>query len=363
MTSSIVHASGWDKDISGLATSLTLEQSSNITNNTVDPVASSVHTLAIVNNSVSLFEGYGISLPFSVQHQSYSANDDFDNTAYQLNPALQVFWSQDTTLTFSSNINQTQLFSGSVGAEFVESSLEPLRQKQRQAAVSLQIGQAPNQQFFTLNAAYSDRETQQSELSSTKKSKDISANYGYRISEDSYLQFNGSYAWQLANGQTTRIAQAGLGFITGLGGSNQLNVIVGGYNRLDQQQTGIYWTISDHWAISQQATFKFTTSQRSVLSNDFKNTSQLTTTYTADTEYQLSETHQLTLVLSQQRSKISSSGARFNKRHLSLDWQWIVSSGITLNSFMAYANYSRFNSVFSSDSTQRKFGLNARYQW
>jgi len=260
MSSSIVHAeSVWDKDISQFTTSLTLEQGSNIYHRARKPEAESAYRLALTNESISLFEGYGVALPFSVSHVVHSNMANLDHTAYKLSPSLQVFFSPDTTLMLKSGVTKEQLISGSTGAELFESTFETLNKIQHQLIATLQIGKPPQQNSFAINVEYLARKTVSQNTYLTNESRQISSRYGYRISEDSYAQVSGSYAWQQTNQLMSRRAEAGLGFITTVGGSHELNVILGTYRRIDRQQTGMFWTISDHLRISDLLTLSFTT--------------------------------------------------------------------------------------------------------
>jgi len=368
MMSSIVHASAWDKDIIQFATSLTLEQNSNLYHSTAESIDSSAYALSIANDSVSLFEGYGVALPFSIERFSYLQDKNLDNTAYRIDPGLRIFWSQDTALTISTGASLKQLLSGDLGAEFFVDTEQPIASKQRYANVSLQVGQAPKQQFFILNAGYIENEADASAGTARKHSQQVSSQYGYRISEDSYFQVSGSYAWQQANLHSTRLAEAGLGFLTGVGGSNEFNVIIGGYKRIDQQQTGVYWTLSNQWQASQRVAIDFSTSQRSVLNNGATNVSQLTTIYQIHSDYKLSDNHRLSLVLRQQRSEIKANRHANRQQHASLTWQWHISTGLALNSYINVTNFRRVTVPEStvpesSNSDQQKWGMTLGYQW
>jgi len=368
MMSSIVHASAWDKDIIQFATSLTLEQNSNLYHSPTESVDSSAYALSIANDSVSLFEGYGIAMPFTIERFSHQQDQNLDNTAYKIDPALRVFWSQDTTLTISTGSSLTQLLSGDLGAEFFSDTKQPIASKKRYLHAALQIGQAPKQQFFNLNTGYEENETDANLVISKNDSKHISSQYGYRISEDSYFQVSGRYAWQQANLRSTRLAEVGLGFLTGVGGSNELNVIIGGYKRIDQQQTGVYWTLSNKWKVSQRAAIDFSTSQRSVLNNGVTNISQLTTIYQINGDYKLSDNHRLLLALHQQRSEVKANQNTNRQQGASLTWQWHISAGLALNSYIDFTNFQRVTVPEStvpesSNSDQQKWGMTLGYQW
>jgi len=363
MMSCTVHASTWDKDIIEFTTSLALDNNSNIYNRAVDPIDSSVYQLAIGSNNITLFDGYGVSLPFSINRTIYSIDDNLDNTAYLLNPAMQIFWSPETTLMLTSGVSKSQLFSGNVGAEFVNDTPQPIDKKQRHIDASINIGQAPQQEFLRVSLNYNDSEMTSKNLDSSNDSKAINAQYGYRISEDSYLQFSGNYAWQQASHQTTRLAETGIGFITGVGGSHELNVIVGAYQRIDQQQRGVFWTVSDRWQVSERATVNFSTSQRSILSNSTDNISQLTTTYRLTSNYQLSESHQLSLSINQQRSEIKNTNHANKNQGGSVVWRWGVKTGFELSAYADYTKTTRSNELLTSNHSGLNFGLRMGYQW
>jgi len=363
MMSSTVHASSWDKDIIEFTTSLALDNNSNVYNRMVEPIDSSVYQLAIVSNNITLFEGYGVALPFSIKQYQYSVDENLDHTAYLLSPAMQIFWSPETTFILSSSVSKSQLFSGNIGAEFFNEQRQPLKKQNRNINASLNIGQAPQQEFLRISVSYNDNETASEILKSRNDSKTFSAQYGYRISEDSYLQFSGNYAWQQANHRVTRLAESGLGFITGVGGTHELNVIVGAYQRVDQQQRGVFWTISDSWQVSERTKVNISTFQRSILSNSVNDISQLTTSYRLITSYQLSESHQLSLSVNQQRSKIQTTNQANKNQGASLVWRWGVEKGFEVSTYIDYAKTTHSNGLQLSNYSELDFGLRVGYQW
>ena len=364
MSSSIVHAdSVWDKDISSLATSLALEQSNNIYNSSAHRIAASAYTLTIANNSTLLFEGYGLALPFSISHATYSNIDTLDNTAYQLRPQLQLFLSPDATVKLNAGLTKEQLISGDSGVELFKSGPQPLSKKQQRLDATLQIGKAPENRFFSINIRYLKNNINNDHSSSSNDSRQISSRYGYKISEDSYLQLSGRYASQRINQLSSQLVEGGLGFITGLGGSNKLNVIVGGYKQIAQDKTGLFWTISDRWKISDLTTLNFSTSQRSVLSTDFRHVSQVTTTYQLDGSYQLNQHHEFLLALNNRQSKGVGANHYSKKQNLSIGWNWRIFEGIQLHSYISVAQQQRSNLLESPDTNQRRVGLKVAYQW
>ena len=363
MMSSIAHASTWDKDINQFATSLTLDHHSNIYNNTDKEVGSSVYQFAIVNNSVSLFEGYGIALPFSMRRSSYSKDSDLDNTSFEFKPSVQFFMSPSSTLKFRSEVSKNQIFGGNIGAEFADKLLSPLNNKRRFVGMSLDVGQAPANEFLTVHVNYSDSELRNSQSSSRHSTKQIGSQYGFRISEDSYFQLSGNYQWQQSNGRLTRLAEAGIGAITGLGGSNELNLIAGGYQRIENGQKGLFWTLSNSWTASEQLSFKLKTSQRSTLNNSASGASQLTTIYQLDSIFTFSDSHQLSLKLHHQKNNIKEIRDKALNKSIIAVWQWEVASGVVFRATASHAENSRFNIQDSVNRTQQKLGISVGYQW
>ncbi len=363
MMSSIAHASQWDKDISQFATSLTLDHHSNIYNHADTQVGSSVSQLAIVNNSVSLFEGYGVALPFSIHRFSYSKDSNLDNTSFEFKPSAQFFLSPNTTFKFISKVNRNQIFGGNVGAEFSDESFKALDNKRRFIGMSLDVGQAPKNEFLSVNVNYSDSELMSSKASFSKSIKKIGSQYGFRISEDSYFQLSGSYQWQQSNGRLTRLAEAGVGAITGLGGSNELNVIAGGYKRIENDQKGLFWTLSNSWAASEQLTIKLETSQRSTLNNSAGGVSQIATIYQINSMFKFNDTHQLDLNLRHQKNNIKEIRDRAINKSIGIAWQWKVASDVVISANASHTETSRFNVQNAVSRTQQKLGVSVGYKW
>lgn len=363
MMSSIAHASIWDKDINQFATSLTLDHHSNIYNHTDKEVGSSVSQFAIVNNSVSLFEGYGIALPFSMRRFSYSKDSDLDNTSFEFKPSVQLFMSPSSTLKFRAEVSRNQIFSGNIGAEFSDELLMPLDRKRRFFGMSLDVGQAPTNEFLTVHVNYSDSELTNSQFSSRKSTKKIGSQYGFRITEDSYFQLSGNYQWQQSNDGLTRLAEAGIGGITGLGGSNELNVITGAYHRIENGQKGLFWTLSNSWLATEQLSFKLKTSQHSTLNNSAGGISQLTTIYQLDSIFKFSDSHQLSLKLHHQKNNIKEIRDKVLNKSIIVAWQWEVASGVVFRTAASHAENSRFNTQDSVNRTQQKLGVSVGYQW
>ena len=363
MISSIAHASTWDKEITQFATSLTLDHHSNIYNREKEEVDSSVSQISVIYHNISLFEGYGLSMPFSVHHYKYSADSKLNNTAYSVSPAVQFFLSPDMTFTLTSNLSKSQLFSGDVGAEFTNASMLPLNKESQRVTARLQIGKAVQDEFFSLNINAIDDELSQSINVDKNDSKSLSSIYGYRISEDSYIQFSGSYARQHSRELATQLAEAGVGFITGVGGSHVMNVIVGGFKRIEEAETGIFWIVSDRWQVSEQLTLKFETTQRSTITHRINQKSQLTTSYQLTGLAKLNEFHELSLSLNQQRSAIKEIDDKANNKGAVLTWLWKISSGFELSTTVSSVENSRSHLLHSRDISQHNIGINVGYQW
>ncbi|NRA60501.1 MAG: hypothetical protein HRU25_06250 [Psychrobium sp.] len=362
MISSIVHAdSAWDKDIKELTTSLALEQHSNIYNKSSNGVNASVRRLSVTNNLVSLYEGTALALPFYVEKLTYSNNKNLDNVSFTAKPALRLFLTPNIHFTTSLSYSQKSLLAGSDGAEFFSQQKQPLVAKQLNGLVALNIGQAPQRQFLTLSLNKTSSTIENALISSKNQSTKFDSTYGFAVSEDTYLQFNAGYAKQFKNNNDSQLGEIGAGFMTRFSGTHSVNVIIGAFQREDRiNDSGLYWVMSDEWALSNDIQLRFQTSQRSVLGSSFKNTSQLTTRHQIQCRYKIDGNHHVALTISNQQSRVASS--KYRQQNVGINWQWKIMQHLSMSSRLNLTKYHRQADILIN-SHQEQFSLSLRYAW
>ena len=362
MISSIVHAdSAWDKDIKEFTTSLSLEQHSNIYNSSSNGVNTSARRLSVTNNFVSLFEGAALALPFYVEKLTYSNNKNLDNVSFTGKPALRLFLTPNINITTSLSVSQQSLLAGSDGAEFFSQQKQPLVSMQHNGLVTLNIGQAPQRQFLALSLSNTSGTIENASTSSKNQSTKFNSTYGFAVSEDTYLQFNAGYAKQRKNANDSQLNEIGGGFMTQFGGKHRVNVIIGAFQREDRiNDSGLYWIMSDEWALSNDIQLRFQTSQRSVLGSSFKNTSQLTTRHQIQCRYLIDNNHHVALTINNQQSRVASS--KFRQQNIAFNWQWKIMQHLSMSSSFNLTKYRRQADVLIN-SHQEQFSLSLRYAW
>lgn len=366
MISSNVHANtAWDMDINKFKTSLTLEQNNNFFNKDRQQFTETSSVLAISNQTVQLFEGYAITLPFNLARLNYSQQSDLNSTAYRFSPGMHLFLSEYSGLTIAGSVAASELITGSPGAEFVTQGIRSIKVKRQAAKLSYQLGRAPQQQFVHLNAAYIvEQQRHQSLLLSDIETTSINATYGYRISEDSYLKFNSRFANQYRFDINSRLFEAGTGLLTSLGGSHQLDVIFGLFQRQGLIVTkGYYWSVKDQWLLSEQVTLNLNTSRQSQVATEQSSHSQLKTAYGLSVSYMINHDHHLDMAINYANIKLDANKSRYRDNNLSLAWRWIIYQGLSTDFRVSYQRTSNPLQMLAKAAEQSKLSFALRYLW
>ena len=312
---------------------------------------------------VGLYEGYGISLPLELSQNIVHGESQLNHLDFQFTPALNVFITESSNVTLAAKTNSIRKINGERGAEFLPSTVPFADDESRQGQVKISLGRAPNKQFVMVSGQYSKQQQQFREITVTDtESKSVSTRYGLKVSEDSYALIDGAYKDEQRSGIDSDLVEIGFGFYTRLGGTHQLNLIVGYFERDGASKSdGHYWLLSDRWALTEDVMLSIKSEQRSEISLSERSLTQLTTENQLAYGYQINTEHAIGLTLSQIDQEFEQSDG-FHKRLVAeADWQWLLSEGFKMDTSLSLERIDKND--MREKITQRKANVSLEYKW
>lgn len=320
-------------------------------------------SLQIEYELLELFEGYGINLPIKLKQKNYFSEAELNHFDYTFTPSLHFFLSEQSDISFHLNSSEEQKIKGENGAEFLPEYANFVDEKQKLAAIKVGLGRAPNTQFLKIEGTIVENQQDHKKLSiSETKSQSLAAQYGYKISEDSYALVDGKYKDEQRSSLGSELVEVGFGLYTRLGGTHQFNIVMGYFQRNgDTSSDGYYWLLSDKWSVSENILLSFRSEQHSEISLSQQSFTQLTTENDITLGYQLNSQHYFDLSLAIIDQQFEQADG-YHKRIVSaIDWQWQLFEGFNLETSLALEKIN--TSDLAKQVTQKKANVELEYLW
>lgn len=356
-------ATQWHQSKNDLSVSLATQFSDNLYYQDSNPESSLSSALEMDYDRVALFEGFAIQVPFQLRKKTYFSESSLNHFYYKFTPALNIFLSEQSDLTFKANAQQAQKIKGEKNAEFLPEIADYVEEKDHSAALNLRLGRAPEKQYLNLEIATNHYQQEFEGLALSKTDSNIvSARYGHKISEDSYALADGTYKDEKRNDLTSSLVELGFGLYTRLGGSNQFNIVVGYFERSgDASSDGYYWMLSDKWRLSEDVELSLLSEQHSEISLSQQSLTQLTTENDISLRYQLNSEHYLNLSLSQINQNFDQSNDYHKRLVAAFDWQWRPYEGFNVDTSLALERVD--TSLLDKQVNQQSAEVALEYLW
>lgn len=359
----IVKANDWHQSKNDVAVSVATKVTDNLYYQESNPQSSFSSVLQLGYDRVALFEGFGIHIPLELTQKNYFSESSLNHFDYKFTPALNIFLSEQSDITFKANAYQVQKIKGEENAEFLPEFADYVDEQAHSAALNLGLGRAPEKQYLNIEIATKQYQQAFEDLTlSQTESKVMSARYGHKISEDSYALADGTYKDEQRDDLSSSLVELGFGLYTRLGGSHQFNIVVGYFERTgDTASDGYYWLLSDKWRLSDELELTFLSEQHSEVSLSQQSLTQLTTENDISLQYQLSNAHYIRLSLAQIDQTFDQSDGFHKRQVASFDWQWRPYEGFDVDTSLALERIN--TSLLDKHVTQQSAQVAMEYLW
>lgn len=368
--SSDLAASDWTKEKNELRAAIGVNQTNNLFN-TADATESAQYlSMGLQYDRLSLYEGFGVYLPLTITSRHYREYSERNGQDYLIAPELKLFLADAADLTFESRFQRQQLVAGIGSAEFLDPALHSdVRSEQKRFVLALQLGRQPDLQNLALrvgtarNRLQSDASIaipQDNQLLNQLDSDFFQLDYGHRISENTSILANAEMRKEQQLHVDTDLQQVGAGFLQQWGGSQQLRVL-GGYFQRDSQglkNSGSFWQVENLWQLSDSWQLLLSSHRLSVLSYATNSVSQLDTTYQAQLNYLLSEPHMIKFQAGRRESRLEEQLLHRKRLEFTFGWDWHLSK--EWQSQLSLAHFRQDDSV---DATRNRNEIFWQLTW
>ncbi len=314
----------WDKEINEFKTSLSIGNNDNLYNQVEDPVSASFLDIQAHANYLKLFEGFGFSLPLSVNRKVYRNISDLSHLDFSLNPNIQFFYSDQVEFNFNLKKSHQNILTGSEGAEFTPKKYQQTKYFTDAIAFDIFLGRAPEQAFLNIDIGRINKKQKFRALTiSDIKTNNLALLFGYKVSEDTYALLNSSYKEEKTLIGDSQLIEIGGGLKSAFGGSHAFEAIIGLYTRKGSASSkGHFWKLHDQWTISEQLMLDIVSNRQSVVSNVTESFSQITTNNEVSAYYKLNKQHLFNISIFSKRIELEQSDRLYKKYGTQLSWKW-----------------------------------------
>ncbi len=315
----------WDKESNEFRTSLTLENNNNINHTSSgEPASEQLSSIGFNYRTLTLFEGFGVSLPVQFQ-RVLAANEAVNHhTNYRIAPEIKFFLAENLDARLAVTQSQARLFAGQTANELNAEATE-LNTQALELGVSFGRDQDEQQLSVTMSSQNNERRLLISNNELAIKKNTLHGVFAQKVSEDTHILFDASYSQEQRLENNVNNTELGLGFRSAFSGLHTLSAVAGMYQRRgDASSDGWYLRLDDAWQINERLRFTLGAHRHSQVSYRSETLTQVQSLVNASWVFAINDSHQvrlasqLTLIDFEQTSQ----SVKGHSTSLSWLWQW-----------------------------------------